>query len=82
MQPIGGTDQAFRRGVRVAAGLAAVLIVVIMIVVVNRDHPLKWDTHPDPASRDNVQAGQNAPTDGSSVVAAPGKARSDLGSPN
>ncbi len=82
MPPAGGADRAFRRGVRIAAGFAAAIVVILMIVIVNRDHPLKWDTHPDPASRDNVQAGQNAPTDGSSVVAAPGKARSDLGSPN
>ncbi len=88
MEPAGGADRAFRRGVRIAAGFAGLVVVIIMIVIVNRDHPLKWDTHPQPTavSRTNVQAGDNgplpatgtAPTNSSGVVVHPGKAQSDL----
>ena len=90
MKPVGGEDRAFRRGARIAAGLAAAIVAIIMIVIVNRDHPLKWDTHPDPTavSRSNVQAGDNGPlpatgnvpTNTSGVVVHPGKSQSDLGS--
>ena len=89
MRPAGGDDRAFRRGVRIAAGFAAAVLAIVMIVIVNRDRPLKWDAHPDPTavSRANVQAGDNgplpttgnAPTNNSGVVVHPGKSQSELG---
>ena len=82
-----GADRAFNRGVRIAAGMAALVVAIIVVVVVERDHPLKWDTHPtSPAvSRAAVQADTgpapatgDVPTDTSGVVVHPGKPQSDL----
>ena len=83
-----GADRAFNRGVRIAAGVAALFVAIIVIVVVERDHPLKWDTHPpSPAvGRAAVQAGDigpapktgDVPTNTSGVVVHPVKSQSDL----
>ncbi len=84
----GGDQRAFARGVKIAAGFAVVLVVAVVIVVIQRDHPLKWETNPNPpaVNRANVQAGDNgplpqtgdAPTNTSGVVVHPGKSQSDL----
>ena len=83
-----GADRAFNRGVRIAAGLAALLVVIIMVVVVERDSPLKWDTHSPSvaANRAAVEAGDpgpvpsagNAPGNTSGVIVHPDKSQSDL----
>jgi hypothetical protein len=82
------TDRAFGRGVRIAAGIAAVLVMIFMVVIVERDHPLKWDTHHNTPAVDRaaVQAGDAgplpstgiAPANTSGVVVHPGKTQSDL----
>ena len=82
-----GDDRAFNRGLRVVAGFAALIVVVVMIVVTQRDHPLKWESQSTDANRAAVQtsdngplpAAGNAPTDTSGVVVHPGKTTSDLG---
>jgi len=83
-----GDDRAFKRGARIVAGFAALVVVVIMIFVVQRDHPLKRETLSTDVNRAAVQAGDNgplpaagnAPTNMSGVVVHPGKSTSDLGS--
>ncbi len=81
-----GDDRAFGRGLKIVAGLAALLLVVIMIAVVRRDHPL-MDSHLNPpADRAAVQTSDNGPlphagtvpTNTSGVVQHPGTADSDL----
>jgi hypothetical protein len=84
----GGEARAFRRGVRIAAGFAALLVVVVVIFVVRRDHPLEVDTHLNPPAADRaaVQASDNgalprtgdAPTGTAGVVGHPGPDGSDL----
>jgi len=61
----GGKQRAFRRGVRIAAGFAVILVAVIMIVIVNRDHPLKWQPHAG-----NEGGVENGPARGASGSAA------------
>jgi len=85
MPPPGGADRAFRRGVRIAAGLTALIVVAIMIVVVNRDHPLKWQPHAgnDAGLRDRPAQGAGAQGTGASkakpgLLAHPPKSASDL----
>ena len=83
-----GDDRAFKRGARIVAGFAALVVVVIMIVVVQRDRPVKWETRSTDVDRAAVQASDNgalpaagnAPTNTSGVVVHPGKSTSDLGS--
>jgi len=77
----GGEQRAFRRGVRIAAGFAVVVMAVIMIVIVNRDHPLQWQPHSG-----NEGGVENGPAQGASGSAAasgllprPAKSPSDLG---
>ncbi len=86
-----GPDRAFNRGLRIVAGFAALVVVAVMILVVERDHPLQWDTrHNSPAiDRATVQTGDNgplpragdAPTNTSGVVQHPGQPDSDLPKP-
>ncbi len=83
-----GDDRAFNRGLRIVAGFAALFVVVIMIVVIQRNRPLKWENRPADATRAAVQTSDNgplptagnAPTNTSGVVVHPGKSTSDLGS--
>ena len=49
---VSGEARAFRRGVRIAAGFAGLLVVLIVIVVIARDHPLE---------RGNPQDAPNGP---------------------
>ncbi len=81
-----GDDRAFNRGLRIVAGLAALIVVVVMIVVFRRDHPLL----DSPVDRTNdgaaVQASDTGPLphagtvpdNTSGVVQHPGKSQSDL----
>ena len=75
-----GDDRAFNRGLRIVAGLAALIVVVIMVVVFHRDHPL-LDSHLDPtANGAAVKASDTGPvaTNSAGAVQHPGKSPSDL----
>ena len=65
---ISGEARAFRRGVRLAAGFAGLLVVLIVIVVVARDHPLQ---------RGNPLASPNTPAS-ATVKPPPGPSGSEL----
>jgi hypothetical protein len=83
-----GDDHAFHRGLRIVAAVSALIVVLIMIVVVQRDRPLKWETRSNRVDRADIQvrdtgrlpAAGNTPTNTAGVIAHPGKATSDLGS--
>jgi hypothetical protein len=77
----GGEQRAFQRGVRIAAGFVVIVVAAIMIVIVNRDHPLKWQPHSG-----NQGGVENGPAEGTSgspatsgLLAHPPKSPSDLG---
>ncbi len=81
MKQPGGEQRAFRRGVRIAAGFVVIVIAAIMIVIVNRDHPLKWQPHTGNAG--GTEGGPVQGTSGSAtpsgLLAHPPKSPSDLG---
>ena len=74
-----GVDRAFRRGVRIAAAFAAAIVVIFMIDIVNRDHPLKWQPHPMTPSVTDVKGATGTSGDPSGILAHPPKSTSELG---
>ncbi len=78
-----GEARAFGRGVRIALGFAVLLVIAVIIVVVERDRPLKRQTLPAtqalPAQTMNRAAVQAAaPANASGGEVDPGKSTTDL----